>query len=65
MYVTDYNNNRLEKFDSNGVFMTSWGSYDRVFGQIASPYAVAVDAMGRVYRADYSNYRVQVFIPVN
>ena len=26
VYVTDYNNNRIQKFDSNGKFITKWGS---------------------------------------
>ena len=26
VYVADFNNNRIQKFDSSGTFMTKWGS---------------------------------------
>jgi DNA-binding beta-propeller fold protein YncE len=34
VYVADYDNNRIQVFDSNGTFITSWGSEGDEDGQI-------------------------------
>jgi DNA-binding beta-propeller fold protein YncE len=63
IYVADTWNHRIQKFSSDGVFLTMWG----YFGQAESPLAfwgprdVAVDAEGRVYVTDTGNKRVVVF----
>jgi PKD repeat protein len=41
----DFNINRIEKFDSNGKFITKWGSSD----QFIYPYGIAIDSIGNVY----------------
>ncbi|MBF0344872.1 MAG: PKD domain-containing protein, partial [Nitrospirae bacterium] len=61
VYVTDWNNNRIQKFNSNGTFTTKWGSLGNGDGQFKYPVGVAVDATGNVYVVDYGNYRVQKF----
>jgi hypothetical protein len=38
-----------------------WGSYGTGPGQFYYPVAVAVDASGNGYVADYNNYRIQKF----
>ena len=43
VYVADSHNNRIQKFDSNGNFLTQWGSPS------FSPQSVAVDSSGNVY----------------
>jgi DNA-binding beta-propeller fold protein YncE len=62
VYVADTSNNRIQKFDSNGTFITKWGNTGSEDGQFVSPLGVAVDSSGNnVYVADTSNNRIQVF----
>ena len=63
VYIADTWNHRIQKFDAEGNFLTSWG----VFGQRESPDAfwgprdVAVDEQGHVYVSDTGNKRIAVF----
>lgn len=54
-------NARIAKFDRDGKFVGSWGSRGSGQGQLAGPHGIAVDASRRVYVADRSNHRIQVF----
>jgi peptidylamidoglycolate lyase len=61
-FVSDgYENSRVVKFSSNGEFQFQWGSQGSKQGQFDLPHGIAVDNEGRVYVADRSNARVQVF----
>ena len=57
------NNDRIQKFDSNGNFLTQWGTSGFGNGQFSGPGGVAVDAEGNVYVADWGNNRIQKFVP--
>jgi DNA-binding beta-propeller fold protein YncE len=59
--VAEDGNNRIQKFDSNGVFITKWGSYGSGDGQFYHPQGVSVDSAGNVYVADTDNHRIQKF----
>src|SRR5690606_19754680 len=61
VYVTDYNNHRVQKFNSAGVYLTQWGGPGSGDGQFFYPTGVAVDGAGNVYVADYFNHRIQKF----
>jgi hypothetical protein len=62
IFVSDgVGNQRVAKFDKNGVFVKSWGSKGTEPGQFGSARAIAVDAQGNVYVADPQNKRIQVF----
>ncbi len=61
MYV-DQGNNRIQKFDSNGKFITKWGSLGNGNGQFNGTGGIATDAStGNVYVGDSDNNRVEKF----
>jgi DNA-binding beta-propeller fold protein YncE len=67
LYVVDYYNNRVQKFDSNGAFLAKWGTFDfgpgAEAGKFYNPTGVAVDAEGNIYVTESGNNRVQKFGP--
>ena len=54
-------NNRIQKFTSNGAFITKWGGFGSGNGQLNVPTGVATDAVGNVYVVDNRNHRIQKF----
>lgn len=63
IFVTDFNNRRIQKFTNNGTFITTWGWLGSGNGQFNNPVGIAVDAKGRVFVADRDNNRIQRFSP--
>jgi|GEM_PF-3688013 len=61
VYVADTNNHRIQKFDSSGKYVASWGSYGDKPGQLISPESLAVDKQHNVYVVDNINNRLQQF----
>ncbi len=61
VYVADFNNHRIQKFDSNGTFLGKWGMQGTGDGQFNFPTGVATDTQGNVYIADSGNDRIQRF----
>ena len=61
VYVTDWLNHRVQKFDGEGTFLTKWGTQGSGDGQFEQPQGIAVDGSGNVYVADTENDRVQKF----
>lgn len=61
-YVSDgYGNSRVAKFSARGEFLFDWGRKGDQPGQFDLPHGIALDPQGRVYIADRSNARIQVF----
>lgn len=61
-YVSDgYRNARVVKFSATGEYLFEWGRKGTEPGEFDLPHAIDVDDAGRVYVADRSNARVQVF----
>jgi len=62
LYVSDGGNNRIQKFNSNGNFVISWGQTGRSIGNFIYPVALAVDKLkGYIYVADTGNKRISIF----
>jgi tripartite motif-containing protein 71 len=54
-------NDRVQKFDNSGTFLTTWGTTGTGNGQFNDPTGVAVDGSGHVFVADTNNHRIQKF----
>lgn len=64
VYVADYNNERIQKFTSDGQFVKMWGgTYGEADGEFKKPHGVAVDSDGNVYVSERSGLRIQKFDP--
>ena len=62
MYVCDTNNYRVQKFSvSQRSYISKFGSNGQGKGQFSSPQGICIDPEGKVYVADFSNHRIQVF----
>jgi DNA-binding beta-propeller fold protein YncE len=63
VYVADWRNDRIQKFDRRGNFLSQWGGTNGGGVELHRPAAVAVDEQGLMYVADWGNERVQVLSP--
>jgi len=66
IYVSDTFNHRIQKFTSDGTFVTKWGSKGNGNGEFGGssnigPYGMAIDSDDNIYVADPWNDRVQKF----
>ena len=62
IYVTDLDNNRIQKLDFDGEFITEWGTLGSGDGQFDEPGDIAIDSKnGVVYVTDITNNRIQKF----
>jgi DNA-binding beta-propeller fold protein YncE len=64
IFVSDFNNNRLQMFGIRGKFVMKWGTEGRQDGQFSHPAGLAIDSHDRLYVADLGNNRVQRFVIV-
>ena len=62
VYVTDSNNNRIQKFTAEGTYLSQWGTPGTGNGQFQKPSGLAIDASGNIYVADGQNNRIQKFM---
>ena len=64
IYVTDgYRNCRVHRFTRDGRLVKSWGTPGKKAGEFHLPHGLAIDPDGKLYVADRSNKRVQIFSP--
>jgi DNA-binding beta-propeller fold protein YncE len=61
LYITDDSAHQVQKFDSDGNFLTRWGTFGVGDGQFQSPVGIATDSSDNVYVADSGNGRIQKF----
>jgi sugar lactone lactonase YvrE len=52
---------RIQKFDSNGNYLSQWGTIGGANSQFRRPTGLAIDAAGHVYVGDSGNSRIQKF----
>ncbi|WP_043997560.1 PEP-CTERM sorting domain-containing protein, partial [Microcystis aeruginosa] len=57
----DVGNDRVQVFNSGGVFQSTFGSFGTGNAEFNSPVGIAVDSGGNIYVTDANNNRVQVF----
>ena len=60
IYVTDLENHRLQKFNSNFSYQAKVGSISSTSG-FYYPYGMHIDSSGNIYVADYQNYVIRKF----
>ena len=54
-------NHRIQRFTSEGVFVSKWGTGGTGNGEFSGPEGVAVASDGSVYVSDVNNHRIQKF----
>ena len=60
-FVTDFYNNRVQRFDSSGAFLESFGSVGTGAGQFNGPVGISIDSFNTIYVVDQGNSRVQIW----
>jgi DNA-binding beta-propeller fold protein YncE len=61
IYVVDYHNYRVQRFSSDGEFLTTWGSEGEWESQFKAASCIAVDSTGSVSVADMVTCFIQRF----
>jgi len=54
---------RIVKFSKDGKFLAAWGRRGSAPGEFSGPHSIALDSRDRVFVADRSNNRIQIFEP--
>lgn len=62
-YVVDAGNNRVQRFSSEGGYLSEFGGMGSAPSQFNRPTGVVVDKEGFVYVSDTNNNRIQKFNP--
>ncbi|MDR3019430.1 MAG: NHL repeat-containing protein [Treponema sp.] len=62
VYVVDYGNKRISKFDPDGAFILSFGARSAVFPGLLSPTGIAA-GNDRIYAADNAGKAIYMFDP--
>jgi sugar lactone lactonase YvrE len=61
LWVVDTYNNRVQKFNSKGEYLSQFGSEGSGNGQLYEPSGIAIDNSGDVWLTDFGNNRVEKF----
>ena len=60
IFVSEETNHRVQKFDSNGTHLITWGKGGSSDGDFQHPIDVVTDSSGQVFVADHMNHRILV-----
>jgi len=60
-HIADVPVNRIVKFSKDGTFIKAWGKRGPGPGEFDTPHSIAIDSRGRIFVADRSNSRIQIF----
>lgn len=60
-FVVERSTHRIQKLNSNGGLIISWGRFGKGQGEFDEPHSVAVDSSDNIYVTDGGNHRVQKF----
>ena len=60
-YIGDYGSKMVVKYDINGNYLLSWGSFGSGNGQFKGLEGICTDDVDNIYVADASNNRIQKF----
>ena len=60
VYVADWRNDRIQKFTSDGEFISVFGESGYGQGQFNRPSSVVIDSKGNIIVADWGNERIQI-----
>jgi DNA-binding beta-propeller fold protein YncE/4-amino-4-deoxy-L-arabinose transferase-like glycosyltransferase len=63
VYVVDTGNRRVQRFNSDGQFLSAWGREGCGGGEFVEPFAAEVDGEGNVWVLDAGSGRLQLFTP--
>ena len=61
IYVADTGNARIQKFDTTGKFLATYGERGEAAGQLMEPNGIAVDASGSIYVTDAKSHKLLRF----
>jgi DNA-binding beta-propeller fold protein YncE len=61
LWVADSQNNRIEKFNSKGEYLSQFGTFGSGNGQLNNPLGLAIDSSGNLWVTDSGNNRIEKF----
>ncbi len=61
MYIVDKNTSSIQKFDSNGTFLTKWVSFGTGDGKFLELEDIEIDPSDNVYVSDRETSSIQKF----
>lgn len=63
IYVVDTGNNRVQRFNSDGNYLSEFGQFGSENGSFNAPWGIAIDNQGFVFVSDSKNGRIEKFMP--
>lgn len=60
-WVLDSGNSRVQRFDKDRTFISSWGRFGSGNGEFVNPLDISVDRVGTIFVSDDARHDIQVF----